>query len=111
MARLDLAGTVRSTYLQQVRGLHMFQVERPVTLLLERIYVEPIERLVWMECHQGSWRLPAKTMPWAEAIESRAREIVGYDEVLPCPIVFAPKANGEFEMELRPRGYRPFLDT
>lgn len=111
MARLDLTGTVRSTYLQDVRNLRLFQVERPVTLWLERIYVEPDERLVWMECKQGSWRLPARALPWAETVEERARGIVGYDDVLPCPVVFAPRAGGEFEIELRPEGYRPFLPT
>jgi len=89
----------------------MFQVDRPVTLWLERIYVEPQERLLWMECRQGSWRLPAKALPWAETVEDRAREIVGHDGVLPCPVVFAPEEGGEFEIELRPTGYRPFLLT
>lgn len=111
MARLSLDGTLRTRYLNEIRNMQLFRVERPVTLLVERIYAEPEERLVWMECEQGTWRLPAEMRSWAEEVEGRARDIVGHDGFLPCRIVFAPMPDGSFEVELRPQGYRPFLLT
>lgn len=111
MAALGLNGTLRTQYLNQVRGMAVFNVERPVTLWVEAVYSEPQERLAWMECTQGTWRLPAEMRDWAEEIEERARMIVGHDEIFPCRIVFAPKPSGHFEVELRPEGYKPFLQT
>lgn len=111
MAQLGLNGTLRTQYLNTVRGMQVFHVERPVTLWVEAIYSEPQERLAWIECQQGTWRLPAEMRGWAEEIEERARMAVGRDEVLPCRIVFAPGADGTFEVELRPEGYKPFLQT
>ncbi|MFV0135532.1 hypothetical protein ACLGIH_20310 [Streptomyces sp. HMX87] len=111
MALLPLNGTLRTQYLNKVRGMQIFSVERPVTLWVEGIYTAPQERLVWMECSQGTWRLPAEMRDWAEEVENRARAIVGHDDIFPCSIVFAPTVGGHYEVELRPEGYRPFLRT
>jgi hypothetical protein len=111
VALLNLSGTNRTRYLNEVRNSQTFRVERPVTLLVEGIYTAPDERLVWMECQQGTWRLPAEMHGWAEAIEDRARVIVGRDDILPCRIVFVPRPNGAYEVELRPTGYQPFLPS
>jgi hypothetical protein len=91
--------------------MHVFRVERPVTLTVQAIYTAPPERLAWMECTQGTWRLPPEMRDWAEEIEERARSIVGRDDIFPCNAVFAPEADGHFEVELRPYGYEPFLLT
>ncbi|MEU0214082.1 hypothetical protein ABZ281_02800 [Streptomyces sp. NPDC006265] len=110
MALLAHTGTLRTQYLNEIRNMHVFHVERPVTLIVQGIYTAPQERLAWMECQQGTWRLPAAMRDWAEEIEERAQVLVGHAEIFPCPIVFAPKADGQhFEVELRPRGYKPFL--
>ncbi|WP_369042268.1 hypothetical protein [Streptomyces sp. Midd1] len=112
MAALTFSGTVRTQYLNEIRNMAVFHVERPVTLFVNAIYTAPLERLAWMECEQGTWRLPAEMREWAEEIEERARLIVGRDDVFPCRIVFAPKADGQhFEVELRPAGYKPCLLT
>ena len=117
MGELGFKGTVRTQYINQIRTMHLFSVERPVTLVVKAIYTAPRDRLVWMECVQGTWRLPHSMWGWAEEVEDRAREIVGRDDILPCPIVFAPKDTEDdeddearhFEVELRPYGYKPFL--
>lgn len=111
MALLGLAGALKSRYLSEVRNMQVFTVERPVTLCVEAIYTVPEERLAWMECAQGKWRLPAEMRDWAEEVEDRARILLARDDIFPCRIVFAPKAEGHFEVELRPEGYRPFLPT
>lgn len=111
MAPLGLTGTLRTRYLNDVRNMALFRVERPVTLMLEAIYHEPAERLVWMECQQGRWQLPLEMRQFADEVEERARQLVGYDDVLPCRIVFAPTGGGGYEVELRPEGYQPALQT
>lgn len=111
MTLLSLSGTPRTRYLNDIRNAHVFRVERPVTLWLEALYVEPQERLAWMECSQGTWRLPAEMREWAEEVEDRARALLGRDDILPCSVVFAPTEDGHFEVELRPHGYRPTLQT
>ncbi|MGW3153751.1 hypothetical protein [Streptomyces sp. NPDC001089] len=109
MGQLPLTGTLRTRALNEARLLREFRVERPVSLVVYGIYTEPEQHLAWMECAQGKWRLPAVAFGWAEEVEDRARAIVGEDEVFPCRIVFIPREEGEFESELRPTGYRPFL--
>ncbi|MEU1552179.1 hypothetical protein ABZ517_05580 [Streptomyces scabiei] len=111
MAELTLNGTLRTRYLNEIRGAQVFRVEAPVTLTVEAIYSEPVERLVWMECHQGTWRLPPEMRQFAEEVEERAQAILGRYEIFPCHIVFAPGEGDQYEVELRPRGYRHCLPT
>lgn len=111
MAELTLPGTNRTRYLNDVRGLREFQVTRGVTLTVKSIWTASPERLAWVECEQGTWRLPAVMFGWALEVEERAMELVGHAEIFPCRLVFEPHedGSGHFDAEIFPPGYRsPF---
>ena len=74
------------------------------------VWSDPDTHLAWIDCYNGTFRLPQKLFAWAESVEEQARRIVRHEEIFPCWSLFEQDAEtGEITVEVFPRGYRsPF---
>lgn len=111
MAHLKFQGTLRTQKLNEVRGLREFRIG-PTGMKVElyEVWSDPETSLSWIECYNGTYRLPAKLFDWAESVEAQAHQVVKHDDVFPCWSVFEENTDtGEIMVEIFPNGYRsPF---
>jgi hypothetical protein len=111
VAHLTYRGAPRSRKLQEVRSLSEFRVSGARTRVeLYEVWSDPETRLAWIECYNGTFRLPARMFAWAESVEDQAQQVIRFGETFPCWTVFEEDSStGEIMVEIFPRGYRsPF---
>ena len=110
MAHLAFTGAIRARKLQEVRGLLEFRIRPGSKLELYEVVSDPETRLAWMECYNGTFRLPSRMFDWAESVEAQAQRIVQHNDIFPCWSLWDEDAEtGEIQVEIFPRGYRsPF---
>ncbi|MFC9505442.1 hypothetical protein [Streptomyces sp. NPDC057002] len=108
---MKFQGGVRAQKLNEVRTLSEFRIgETGMKVQLYEIWSDPETGLAWIDCYNGTFRLPARLFDWAEEVESQAHQVVGHRDLFPCWSVFTEDAaTGEILVEIFPHGYKsPF---
>jgi hypothetical protein len=91
--------------LAEVRAAREFRIDEGYTRRrteLKAVWADEATGLVWIEAHNGTWRLPREFLPWALEVDRRAYAVLGHGEVFPCGAVFERIHNGSWEVEIFP---------
>lgn len=111
MGQLPFQGAVRARRLQEVRMLEEFRIgPRGMRVELYEVWFDEETQLAWIDCFNGTFRLPQQLYAWAVAVEEQVAFVMQDDEFLPCWALFEhDEGSGEFQVEVFPKGYRtPF---
>lgn len=104
---LLVKGGARASVVSDIRTLRTFRIgPAGMKVELHEVWTDPVERLAWVVCNTGTWRLPERLYPWAEQVEDQAAAL-GFYEPFPCRAAFIEQPDGSVEVEIFPEGYQP----